>query len=212
MVCEIPSWLHLGFAWCVKFLHGCILVSHGVWNFAQGAKFLSLIPALYLAAIEAPLDFACYGKISHSHAKLLVARFLLWFSSLHTWLAWQRSMKLQSLDSSCNWASTCFFMVLTWILPFLGTHIDWTLSLYSPEQFFDTRRGSSFSRYSHGFEHFSVLTLIAHFSGSHPNSSSILARILLFPGIHPDSSIFRNSHWLDPFPVLTPILPFFGTR
>ena len=58
MVCEIPSWLHLGFAWCTKFLHGCILVSHGVWNFTQGAKFLSLIPALCPAAIEAPLDFA----------------------------------------------------------------------------------------------------------------------------------------------------------
>ena len=38
MVFEIPSWLHLGFA--------------------QGAKFLSLIPVFYPAAIEAPLDFA----------------------------------------------------------------------------------------------------------------------------------------------------------
>ena len=85
------------FAWYSKFLHGCILVSHGVRNLAQGAKFLSLIPTLYPAAIEAPLDFICYVKILHSHAKLLVARFLLWLSFLHTWLAWQRAMKLQIL-------------------------------------------------------------------------------------------------------------------
>ena len=33
---------------------------------------------------------ACYEKILHSHAKLLDVRFLLWFSSLHTWLIWKR--------------------------------------------------------------------------------------------------------------------------
>ena len=34
--------------------------------------------------------FACFAKISHSHAKLLDVRFLLWFSVLHTWLIWKR--------------------------------------------------------------------------------------------------------------------------
>ena len=41
--------------------------------------------------------FACFAKISHSHAKLLDVRFLLWFSYLHTWLIWKRlrnSLKL----------------------------------------------------------------------------------------------------------------------
>ena len=38
-----------------------------------------------------------------------------------------------------------FFLILTRILPFLGTLIDWTLSRYSPEQFFDTRTDSTFS-------------------------------------------------------------------
>ena len=71
-----------------------------------------------------------------------------------------------------------------------------------PEQFFDTRRDSSFPRYSHGFDHFSVLTLIGHFSGTHPNSFSILARILLLPGTRPDSTIFRYAHRFDPFRVL----------
>ena len=87
-----------------------------------------------------------------------------------------------------------FFLVLTRILPFLGSHIDWTLFPNSPEQFFDTRTDSTFSWYSPGFCLFSVLTLIGPFSGTHPNRFWILAWILLFPGTHPDSAIFRYSH------------------
>ena len=101
------------FAWYSKFLHGCILVSHGVRNLAQGAKFLSLIPTLYPAAIEAPLDFICYVKILHSHAKLLDVRFLLLFSSLHTWLACQRLQSAPKLG---------FFMCLSFNLLCHGLH------------------------------------------------------------------------------------------
>ena len=96
-----------------------------------------------------------------------------------------------------------FFLVVTRILPFLGTRIDWTLSRYSPEQLLDFRTDSTFSWYSLGFCLFSVLTLIGPFSGTHPNSFWILAQILLFPGTHPDSFVLRYSHWLDRFPVLT---------
>ena len=130
------------------------------------------------------------------------------------------------------------FSILARILPFPGTckdstifrySHDWTLFLYSFEQFFDTRTDSTFFLYSPRFFHFSVHTLIGPFSGTHPNRFSILARIPLFPGIHPDSSIIRCTHWLDPFSVfirivfryshglyfflvLTRILPFFGAH
>ena len=99
-------------------------------------------------------------------------------------------------------ARILLFPVLTRILPFLGTHIDWTLFQNSPEQFFDTRTDSTFSWYSPGFCHFLVLTLIGPFSGTYPNCFWILARILLFPGTHPDSAIFRYSHSFKPFSVL----------
>ena len=95
------------FAWYLKFLHGSILVLHGVRNFFH-SFLLSILQLLKLFLIL------------HSHVKFLVARFLLWFSSLHTWLAWQRAMKLQSLDSSCNWASTCFSMDYTKFSLILG--------------------------------------------------------------------------------------------
>ena len=57
--------------------------------------------------------FTCYAKISHSHVKLLDVRFLLWFSSLHTWLIWQRL-----------WSSPKrgFFMCLSFNLLFHGLY------------------------------------------------------------------------------------------
>ena len=79
-------------------------------------------------------------------------------------------------------------------LPFSATHTDSIIFRYSPEKFFGTRTGFTFSRYSPGFYHFSVLTLIRPFSCTRPNSFSILARILPFPGTRPDSTIFRYSH------------------
>ena len=61
---------------------------------------------------------------------------------------------------------------------------------------------STFSRYSPGFYHFSVLTLIRPFSCNSRYWFSIFARILPFPSILPDSTIFQYSHWFDHFPVL----------
>ena len=79
---------------------------------------------------------------------------------------------------------------------------------------------STFSRYSPGFYHFLVLTLILQFFGNRSDSFSILARILRFPSNLLDSTIFRYSHSFDPFlvcaetvfSILVRILPFPGTR
>ena len=101
-------------------------------------------------------------------------------------------------------------MVLTRILPFFGAHNDWTIFWYPPEQFFDTRTDSTFPRYLQGFDHFSVLTSIGHFSCTHSNSFSILARILLFFCTHPDSSIFRRHIDWTPFRYSSE--QFFDTR
>ena len=56
------------FAWCAKFIFGLVLqlvVSQGVWNGP------SLSPT-----VAPPLDFTCYAKFSHRHAKLLHVGFL----------------------------------------------------------------------------------------------------------------------------------------
>ena len=57
--------------------------------------------------------FVCYAKILHSHAKLLDVRFLLLFSSLHTWLAYQRLRSAPKLG---------FFMCLSFNLLCHGLH------------------------------------------------------------------------------------------
>ena len=124
------------------------------------------------------------------------------------------------------------FLEFTPIFPFLGTHTDSTLFRYSPRMFLDTHTDSTIFRYSHwfhpfpvlariifryphifslyryspGFYHFSVLTLIRPFFGTRPDSFSILARILLFSSTRPDFTIFRYSHWLDLFSVLARIV------
>ena len=81
-------------------------ISQGLRNFAQGAKFIFHNLALCSAACT-------HFGISHNHAKLLDVRFLLWFSSLHTWLIWKRlwcSLKLG------------FFMCLSFNLPCHGLY------------------------------------------------------------------------------------------
>ena len=100
---------------------------------------------------------------------------------------------------------------------------------YSSGRFFDTRRDSTFSRYSPGFHHFSVLTQIRPFSGSRRDRFSKVARILSFPGTRPNSTVFQYLHRFNPFPVLAGtvfryshgfylfpvlahILPLFGTH
>ena len=126
--------------------------------------------------------------------------------------------------------------VLARILPFFGTSTHWNLFRFSPEQFFDTRTDSTFSRdspvfyhfselpligpfsvltrtifqYSHGFYHFSELALIGPFFGSRPNSFSILARILPFPGTRRILPFFGTQP--NSFSILARILPFPGTR
>ena len=125
------------------------------------------------------------------------------------------------MDSSFSWYSPGFyhFSVLAWIvfqyshrlylfpvlariLPFFVTHTYSTLFRYSPGQFFDTRTDSTFfgtrtdttfSRYSLGFDHFSVPSLIQPFSGILPDSCSILARILPFFVTHTNSTLFGYS-------------------
>ena len=80
--------------------------SQALRNFAQGAKFIFHNLALCPAACT------LFG-ISHSHAKLLDVRFLLWFSSLHTWLIWQRLRSSPKLG---------FFMCLSFNLLCYGLY------------------------------------------------------------------------------------------
>ena len=81
-------------------------ISQGLQNFTSSAKFifqvlLSVLQLIFL------LVFRNLAKISNSHAKLLDVRFLLWFSSLHTWLIWKRLRSSPKLG---------FFMCLSLIL------------------------------------------------------------------------------------------------
>ena len=76
-----------------KILWLLLVVSHGVRN------CLSLSPT-FNPATTSPLDFACYAKFSHSHAKMLVVGFLplvfflVSLIGLTTYCqAWQRAMK-----------------------------------------------------------------------------------------------------------------------
>ena len=69
-------------------------ILHRVWN----QFFTVLLSVLQLVLLLG---------ISHSHATLLDVRFLLWFSSLHTWLIWQRLRSYPKLG---------FFMYLSFIL------------------------------------------------------------------------------------------------
>ena len=80
------------------------------------------------------------------------------------------------------------------ILLFSGPHTDSNIFQYSSGKFFVTRTEYTLSRYSPGFDHFSVLTLILPYFDTRSNSFSILARILPIPGGRPDSIIFPNSH------------------
>ena len=67
------------------------------------------------------------------------------------------------------------FSVLTGILPDPGSPPD-----------------SAIYRYSRGFYHFQVLTLILTFFDTRSDRFSVLARILPFPGTRPDCSVFRS--------------------
>ena len=77
---------------------------------------------------------------------------------------------------------------------------------YSLGLFFDTPTDTYFFRYSPGFYHFSVLTQIRPFSGTHWDRFWIQARILSFPVLA--LNVFRYSHGLYRFPILAQILPF----
>ena len=82
-----------GFARLVRFRTGCEI------HFSQSCSLSCSLYSFW--------HFTCYAKISHSHVKLLDVRFLLWFSSLHTWLIWQRLWSSSKLG---------FFMCLSFNL------------------------------------------------------------------------------------------------
>ena len=103
MVCEIHFYCILWLRWVCK-------ISYSVLNCAS------------LSPVVAPsLDFACYAKFSHRHAKLLhVGFFFLWFSFLHLILAWQPIAKLdKGLWSAPKLG---FFMYLSFNLHCPGLH------------------------------------------------------------------------------------------
>ena len=92
------------FAWCAKFIYGLALqhlVSQGLRNFAQGAKFNFLSSAL------CPAAFTPFG-ISHAMRKFRIAMQNCWLldffsDSLPCILDWlgKGYEALQNLDSSC---------------------------------------------------------------------------------------------------------------
>ena len=108
------------FAWCAKFF-GCFLWFRMVCEISYSVRnCLSLSPALSPAAVF-PLDFACYAKFSHSHAKMLVIGFLPLVFFLVSLIGLVKGYEmLQSLDSSCIWASTCIAMDFTKFSLILG--------------------------------------------------------------------------------------------
>ena len=115
------------------------------------------------------------------------------------------------------------------MLPFPGTHTDWTLFRYSTEQFYDTRTDSTI---------FPVLAWILPFFGTRTDwtlfrfspeqffdtrtdstfsrHSPVFYHFSELPVNGPFSvltrTIFRYSHGFYLFQVLARILPFFGTQ
>ena len=84
------------FAWCAKFIFGCILWFHRVCEILYN---VSNCLSLSLATAP-PLNFACYAKFSYSHAKMLhvgflpLVFFLASLIGLATYCqAWKRAMK-----------------------------------------------------------------------------------------------------------------------
>ena len=94
------------------------------------------------------------------------------------------------------------FPVQARILSFFGTPIDSTLFRYSWGQLLVTRTDPTFSRYSTGFFHFSVLPQIRPFYWYSSGKFFDTRMDSTFPGTRPDSTVFRNSHRFDPFPIL----------
>ena len=92
------------------------LVLQGLWNFA------SLLKSIFHRLTLCPTTCIPFG-IWHSHAKLLDVRFLLWFSSLHTWLIWKRLRSSSKLG---------FFVCLSFNLLFIGAKLLFLKKLESP--------------------------------------------------------------------------------
>ena len=77
------------------------------------------------------------------------------------------------------------------IRPFFGTRPDIFSVLARILQFPIIRRDFTIFRYSPGFYHFQLVTIIQPFFGARPDSFSVLARIPPFPIIRSDSTIFN---------------------
>ena len=94
------------------------------------------------------------------------------------------------------------FPVLARILQFCGSHTDSTILGKLFGQFFGTRSDSTFSRYSHGFYNFAVLTMILPFFNTRRN---------VFHSLH-GFYLCQCSPEFYHFALLTLILQFFGIR
>ena len=116
--------LSFGFArGCEKFARGCEKFARGceihfpqfrkACKISQGCKIHSSQHCSLSCSLYSSWAFCKGAKISHSHVKLLDVRFLLWFSSLHTWLIWKRLRSSPKLG---------FFMCLSFNLLCHGLH------------------------------------------------------------------------------------------
>ena len=92
-------------------------------------------------------------------------------------------------------SSGIYFSVLARILPFPSFRRNFTIFRYSP-----------------GFYHFHLLTLIQPVCGTRSDSFPVLPRILPFPSFRRNFTIFRYSPGFYHFHLLTRIQPFSGTR
>ena len=107
-----------GFARLAKKSQGCeisFLQFPRLVKTSQGCEIHSSQPCSLSYNLYSSWAFRKLAKILHSHAKLLDVRFLLWFSSLHTWFIWQRLRNSPKLG---------FFMCLSFHLA-----LPWTIQL-----------------------------------------------------------------------------------
>ena len=96
------------FLWLAKFRTGCEIHFP---RFRKACDISYRVRNSFFTVLLSVLQLVLLLGISHSHAKLLDVRFLLWFSSLHAWLIWKRLWSSPKLG---------FFMCLSFNLLFHG--------------------------------------------------------------------------------------------
>ena len=82
-------------------------------DFCKACEISHRVRNSFFTVLLSVLQLVLLLGISHAMRKLLDVRFLLWFSSLHTWLIWKRLRSSPNLE---------FFMCLSFNLLFHGLY------------------------------------------------------------------------------------------